>query len=236
LLKGEETDMSESRSIVVTGVSRGLGRALTSDFIHRGHRVAGCCRSAGAVEELQSEFAAPHHFTAVDVTDADAVETWAGKVLDHFGPPDLLINNAAVINANACLWEVPLDEFHALVDINIKGVFHVIRAFVPAMVERGEGIVVNFSSTWGRSTSPEVAPYCASKWAMEGLSKAMADELPRGMAAVAFNPGVIHTDMLESCFGSGASSFPKPSQWVRNAAPVLLGLTAADNGRSVSVS
>jgi NAD(P)-dependent dehydrogenase (short-subunit alcohol dehydrogenase family) len=228
--------MSESRTIVVTGVSRGLGRALVGDFINRGHWVAGCCRSQDAVEDLQSRFASPHHFTAVDVTDADAVETWGREVLDHFGPPDLLINNAAVINANARLWEVPLDEFHALVDININGVFHVIRAFVPAMVERGKGVVVNFSSTWGHSTSPEVAPYCASKWAMEGLSKAMADELPRGMAAVAFNPGVIHTEMLESCFGSSAASFPKPSQWVKDAAPVLLGLTAVDNGCSVSVS
>ena len=70
---------------------------------------------------------------------------------------------------------------------------------------------------------------------MEGLSKGLADDLPRGMAAVAFNPGVIHTKMLESCFGAGAASFPDPDQWVQRAAPVLLGLGAADNGRSVSV-
>ena len=131
-------------------------------------------------------------------------------MLEDFGPPDLLINNAAVINANAPLWEVPVEEFQSLIDININGVFHVIRAFVPAMTRRGSGIIVNFSSTWGHSTSSEVAPYCASKWAMEGLSKALADDLPPGMAAVAFNPGVIHTDMLESCFGSGAASFQDP--------------------------
>ena len=69
---------------------------------------------------------------------------------------------------------------------------------------------------------------------MEGLSKALADELPGGLAAVAFNPGVIHTDMLESCFGSGAASYPDPSQWMQRAASFLLELDSADNGRSVT--
>jgi NAD(P)-dependent dehydrogenase (short-subunit alcohol dehydrogenase family) len=228
--------MSEARTIAVTGVSRGLGRALVRDFIRRGHRVAGCCRSPDAVSQLRDELGSPHRFEAVDVTDYESVQRWAEDVVNHLGPPDLLINNAAMINANARLWEVPVDEFRTLIDVNINGVFHVIRAFAPTMVERGSGVIVNVSSTWGRSTSPEVAPYCTSKWAMEGLSKALADDLPQGMAAVAFNPGVIHTEMLESCFGHGAASFPKPEQWVKNAAPILLGLDAADNGRSVSVS
>jgi NAD(P)-dependent dehydrogenase (short-subunit alcohol dehydrogenase family) len=228
--------MSEERTIVITGVSRGLGRALVGDFIGRGHRVAGCCRSGDAVAQLRKQAGSPHRFDTVDVTDCDSVQQWAEEVVGQYGPPDLLINNAAVINASAPLWDVPVDEFHRLIDVNINGVFHVIRAFAPAMIQRGTGVIVNVSSTWGRSTAPDVAPYCTSKWAMEGLSKALAHDLPQGMAAVAFNPGVIHTEMLESCFGSGAASFPKPKQWVRNAAPVLLGLDAADNGRSVSVS
>ena len=99
-------------------------------------------------------------------------------------------------------------EVKSLFDINIQGVFHCIKAFVPAMVANETGIIVNLSSGWGRSTSPEVAPYCASKWAMEGLSKAMAQELPRGMACIPLNPGVINTDMLQSCFGPAAGSYP----------------------------
>jgi NAD(P)-dependent dehydrogenase (short-subunit alcohol dehydrogenase family) len=161
------------------------------------------------------------------------VHHWAGSVIGEMGPPDLLVNGAAVINANRPLWEVPVDEFQNLVDINIGGVFHVIHAFVPTMVQRGRGVIVNFSSTWGRSTSPEVAPYCASKWAIEGLSKAMSGELPGGMACVAFNPGVIHTAMLESCFGSAARSYPKPAEWARDAASLLLNLTSKDNGGSI---
>lgn len=206
------------------------------DFVRRRHRVAGCCRAQSAVAALRQAYGAPHRFDRVDVSDDRAVAAWAADVLQDLGPPDIVINNAAIINANRCLWEVPVAEFHALMDINLNGVFHVIRSFVPAMIQRGGGVIVNFSSTWGRTTSPEVAPYCASKWAIEGLSRALANELPHGMASVAFNPGVIHTDMLESCFGAAAGSYPSPSEWVRKAAPVLLGLGPADNGRSVSVS
>ena len=74
------------------------------------------------------------------------------------------------------------------------------------MVERGKGVIVNLSSGWGRSVSPEVAPYCATKWAIEGLTKALAEELPEGMAAVPLNPGVVDTDMLRQAYSDGAAS------------------------------
>ena len=122
--------------------------------------------------------------------------------------PDLLLNNAATINPNAPLWKVSADEFSYVIDVNIKGVANVIRHFVPRMIERGSGVIVNFSSGWGRSTSPEVAPYCATKWAIEGLTRALAQELPAGMAAIPLNPGIINTDMLQSCFGESADDFP----------------------------
>src|SRR5205085_98631 len=132
----------------------------------------------------------------VDVSCDSAVRAWAESVLQGGFVPDLLLNNAAVVNANARLWEVPAEEFDRVIDVNIKGVANVIRHFVPAMIARKCGVIVNFSSGWGRSTSPEVAPYCATKWAMEGLSFALAQELPRGMAAVPLNPGIINTEML----------------------------------------
>jgi NAD(P)-dependent dehydrogenase (short-subunit alcohol dehydrogenase family) len=120
-------------------------------------------------------------------------------------------------------------------DVNIKGVANVIRHFVPAMVARGSGVIVNLSSGWGRSTSPEVAPYCASKFAIEGLTKSLAQELPAGMAAVALNPGVIDTAMLRQCWSDGASSYPKADAWAETAGPFILGLGPKDNGKSLSV-
>ena len=111
-------------------------------------------------------FGPPHRFDPVDVADDAAVARWAKSVLADGGAPDLLLNNAAIVNRNAPLVDVPPDEFSRVIDINIKGIYHVIRHFVPAMIERGKGVIVNFSSGWGRSTSPEVAPYCATKYAV----------------------------------------------------------------------
>lgn len=225
-----------AKLIVVTGCTRGLGRALVPKFAAAGHTVVGCGRSAEHVAELAKAFPAPHAFAAVDVTDSAAVTRWAASVLASHGPPDLLVNNAAVMNTPAPLWQVPADEFDRLIDVNVKGVANVLRAFVPAMVARKSGVIVNLSSGWGRTTAAEVAPYCASKFAVEGLTKALAKELPAGMAAVPLNPGVIDTDMLRQAWGDGASRYPTADEWADHAAPFLLRLSAADNGKSLSVS
>jgi NAD(P)-dependent dehydrogenase (short-subunit alcohol dehydrogenase family) len=227
--------MSDRRVIVLTGATRGLGRALVPHFVQAGHAVAGCGRSAEHVAELQRQFGDAHRFAAVDVTDAAAVEAWATDVLGRVGPPDLLINNAAVMNRLAPLWAIPAAEFDRLIDVNVKGVVNAIRAFVPAMVARKSGVIVNLSSGWGRSTSPEVAPYCASKYAVEGLTLAMAQELPKGLAAIPLNPGVIATDMLRSAWGDEANAYPTADQWAKRAAPFLLGLGPKDNGKSLTV-
>ena len=224
-----------ARFIVLTGATRGLGRALVPHFIHAGHTVAGCGRSADHIAELRQQFGSPHLFAAVDVADAAAVEAWATDVLAKLGPPDLLVNNAAVMIALAALWTVPAADFDRLIDVNVKGVANAIRAFVPAMVARKAGVIVNLSSGWGRSTSPEVAPYCASKFAVEGLTRALAQELPAGMAAIPLNPGVIDTDMLRSAWGDAAGSYPTADQWAKTAAPFLLKLGAKDNGKGLTV-
>lgn len=225
-----------SKLIVLTGATRGLGRALVPPFVASGYTVVGCGRSQKQVDELAKLFPAPHAFAAIDVTDAAAVSAWAAGVLKSHGPPDLLVNNAAVMNTPAVLWEVPAEEFDRLIDVNVKGIANVIRAFVPAMVARASGVIVNLSSGWGRGTSPQVAPYCASKYAVEGLTKSLAQELPRGMAAVPLNPGVIDTDMLRQAWSDGAAAYPKADAWATRAAPFLLNLSAADNGKSLSVS
>lgn len=198
--------------------------------------MAGCARSQDVVDELREEHGPLHHFAAVDVADDEAVRIWACDVLAHSGPPDLLLNNAAVMAGNAPLWKVPVHEFDAVIDTNIKGTAHVLRHFLPAMIHRGTGVVINFSSGWGRSTSPDVAAYCASKWAIEGLTQALAQELPKGLAAVALNPGIINTDMLRSCFGKeSAGAYPTALQWAQAAGPYLLGLDSSHNGQALTV-
>lgn len=224
-----------ARTIVITGITRGIGRGLVEEFDRLGHKIIGCGRSVDQVSELQNALGSDHHFSAVDVTDDALVADWASKMLQAHGAPDLLINNAAIINRNSPLVDVPVAEFDAVIDINIKGVANVSRHFAPAMIERNHGVIVNLSSGWGRSTSPDVAPYCATKWAIEGLSKAMADELPSGMACVPLSPGVVNTEMLQSCFGGGADTARKPDAFAKVAAPFLLVLGPKDNGHSLTV-
>ena len=220
--------------ILITGVTRGLGRALAEWYIANGHTVIGCGRSA-EILNLRFTFGAPHDFTALDVTEENRVALWSEKIVAVHGAPDILINNAALMNQPAPLWKVPAADFNKLIDVNIKGVVNVLRHFLPAMVAAKKGVIVNLSSGWGRSTSPDVAPYCASKFAIEGLTKALAQELPAGMAAIPLNPGVIDTDMLRQAWSEGAASYPKAETWAKIAAPLILRLRAQDNGKSMSV-
>jgi NAD(P)-dependent dehydrogenase (short-subunit alcohol dehydrogenase family) len=220
--------------ILITGVTRGLGRAMVDEFVRRKHTVLGCGRSQKGIEQLGRQYGSPHDFSVVDVASDEEVKAWASRLLGAYTPPDLVLNNAGVINRNARLWEVPEREFSRVIDVNIKGAANVIRHVVPAMVKRKRGVIVNFSSGWGQSTDAEVAPYCATKWAIEGLTRSFAQELPSGMAAVALNPGIINTDMLQSCFGGSASGYPLPAEWAKSAVPFLLNLGPGDNGKQLT--
>lgn len=208
---------------------------MCEGFATAGHTVIGCSRSAHSVAELQKRYGAPHRFSAVDVGDAAAVATWATEAHAQYGPPDLIINNAGLINSNANLWQVSSHEFEQVCRVNLGGTHAAIRAFLPEMIKNGAGGIINFSSTWGHSTAPQVAPYCATKWGIEGLTQALAQELPSGFFAVALNPGVVNTDMLKSCFGGAASGYVSPAAWAETAVPFILGLGPKHNGQSLRV-
>jgi len=216
-----------SKNVLITGVSRGLGRALATGIRDQGHRVVGCARQSTELPGCRVD--------VVDLADDAAVGNWIKDVVQHWGVPDLVINNAAIINPNQPLWEVPYADFEQLVRINIQGVFSVIRHVVPAMIENQQGIIANLSSGWGRSVSADVASYCCSKWGIEGLTLALAEDLPQGLAAVPVNPGIINTDMLQSCFGENASGAPTADEWAQRAVPFFLNLNASENGQSLSV-
>jgi NAD(P)-dependent dehydrogenase (short-subunit alcohol dehydrogenase family) len=223
------------RIVLITGVTRGLGRAMADEFARLGHTVLGCGRSKYGTMQMTLSFGKPHDFQSVNVAQDAEVKSWANRVLITNGPPDLLINNAGIINRNAPLWRVPAQEFSDVIDVNIKGVANVIRHFGPAMSAARRGVIVNFSSGWGRSTEADVAPYCATKWAIEGLTQALAQELPPGMAAVPLNPGIVNTNMLQSAMGSSASAYVTPAEWAKKAVPFLLELGPKDNGKPLTV-
>ena len=153
---------------------------MAERFAVDGWAVAGCGRTEQAIAEMQETLPDPHVFVL------RCCRSFCRGGLLREGArdrrrPDLSADNAAIINANAPLWEVTEEEFARVIDINIKGVHAVIRQFLPPMIKRGSGVIVNFSSGWGRFTSLDERPYCATKWAIEGLTQALSQELPRDL-------------------------------------------------------
>ncbi|KAK1385806.1 NADPH-dependent pterin aldehyde reductase [Heracleum sosnowskyi] len=230
----------KQKTVLITGVSRGLGKSLALELAKLGHTIIGCARTQENLNALQSQLSEQpnnnkHFFMTVDVRSNSSVAELAKAVMEKNGVPDIIVNNAGTINKNNKIWEVPEEEFDAVIDTNLKGTANMLRHFIPLMIESKQGVIVNISSGWGRSAAAQVAPYCASKWAVEGLSRSVAKELPPGVAIVALNPGVINTDMLASCFGNSASLYQQPEAWAPKAATMILNLTAADNGASLTI-
>jgi NAD(P)-dependent dehydrogenase (short-subunit alcohol dehydrogenase family) len=223
------------KTVVITGCTRSLGRAMIPVFIDAGWQVAGCGRDEPRIAKLRQQIAPPHFFEVCDVSREADVASFCAKVLERFGPPDLVLNNAAIMNPPAPLWEIGAGDFSRIIDINIKGTASMMRNLLPAMLEHGSGVIVNFSSGWGRSTASGVAPYCATKYAIEGLSMAAARDTGGKVSIIPMNPGILDTDMLRSCFGGEAAHYPDATDWAKRAVPFFIQLGRKDNGRSLTV-
>ena len=235
----EQVPDQSGRIAIVTGANSGIGFETARVLAAKGATVIMACRNLDKAhpkaEEIRERYpGAKVEVLHLDLDDLESVRTFAEAFKAKYDRLDLLINNAGIINRNARLWEISAEEFGRVLDTNVDGTANVIRAFLPAMMARGGGVVVNMSSGWGRSTSPEVAPYCASKWAIEGLTQALSQELPAGLAAVAVSPGVVDTDMLRSCWAESAASCPTPEMWAKGATEFLLSLGIEHNGLSLS--
>lgn len=226
------------RCALITGVSRGLGRALAVELARRGHAVIGCARSERALEELGTELGTElggdHRLAVVDVTDEEAVQRWLAPLAGEW-LPDVVLMNAGVANDAAPLWEIPAAELQRVVRVATDGIGNVVRALVPRLAARGSGVLVAMSSGLGRSAARGMAPYCAAKWAIEGMMAALALDLPHGLAAATLDPGMVRTDMLRQYLGRGAQSHPAPEAWAVEAATLLLSLDGTSNGAALSV-
>ena len=223
------------RVVLITGATRGFGKALAERLAGMGHSVVGCGRNREAVQGMNRRFGQPHRFEVVDVASDGAVGRWVDDLERAGLVPDLVINNAALTNAPTQLWRLDHEEIEAVLRVNVVGTMNVLRHVVPRIFRRRSGILVNFSSGWGREAAARTSAYCASKWAVEGLTRALAAELPGGMAVVAVHPGIVRTDTMARGFGEAADRYPSPAEWALVAAPYLLGIAPGDNGRSLSV-
>ena len=221
----------QKKLVVITGVTKGLGRALVSEFVQQGWKIAGCGRSLKLIQELQNEYGKEHVFSIVDVTNDASVAEWANEISAKMGAPTILINNAALINHPNVLWEVPPSEFSAIMETNVIAVFNVLRHFIPLMIKQEKALIVNIGSSSGIEGEKKFAPYCTSKFAIEGLTQSLAQELPQGLSAVSLDPGGIDTDMLYKAYPEAVDNYPAPEQRAKIIVPYILNINSRDNGR-----
>ncbi|HEY4440302.1 MAG TPA: SDR family NAD(P)-dependent oxidoreductase [Candidatus Elarobacter sp.] len=163
---------------VVTGAASGIGRALAVALARDGYTLALADRDAAGLEEtialLPDRRIAEAH--VLDVADLPAVERFAGEVRRAHGGVDLLINNAG-IGIGGTIAELTVAEMRHVVDVNFWGVVHGVKAFLPALLARGDGTIVNVASVFGLWGPPGQAPYAASKFAVRGFSESLRGEL-----------------------------------------------------------
>lgn len=182
---------------LVTGASRGIGRALAEALVDHGWQVAALARDAAALADLAARAPRDRVLPLVaDVTDGPAMAQAAAALAALWRAPDLVVANAGVLGAVGPTWQVDPDRWWRDVEVNVRGVFQTLHVTLPAMVERGSGRVVLMSSGMGRSPAPWSSAYGAGKAAVSHLASSLALELRgTGVSVFAISPGMVRTDM-----------------------------------------
>ncbi|QFT82218.1 putative oxidoreductase [Roseovarius sp. THAF27] len=197
-------------TVLITGASRGIGAATARHFAALGANVVLAARSTDAIEEIASDIGDRALAVSCDVSRYDDVKTAVTAATERFGGLDVLIGNAGVIEPIAHLSDVDPDEWDKVIDINLKGVFHGMRAALPVMKQAGSGTIITISSGAATSALEGWSHYCASKAAALMLTRA-ADKENRdhGIRVLGLSPGTVATDMQHQIKASGMNPVAK---------------------------
>jgi 3-oxoacyl-[acyl-carrier protein] reductase len=219
--------LGAARVAVITGAGRGIGRATALELARRGWSLALLGRSDDPLRDVAAEVSAigaQSRAIHCDVSSPTEVDRAAAEVLAELAVPQLVINNAGVIDRGRAVHETPVASWDQVVGVNLRGPFLICRALLPAMLARGRGRFVQIASISATLGSPGAASYAASKWGVVGLTKSLAEELRgTGLSAVALLPGSVDTEML---VGSGFEPRMSADDVARMI--VFLGLDAPD--------
>lgn len=186
----------QSRVVIITGGSRGLGAGIVRSYLESGDRVATCSRSeTPEVKAWQAEYPDHFFFASADLAVREESDAFVKAVHKHWGQIDVLINNAGVAR-DGILAMISDDDIDTVVDLNIKGTLYVTRQVSRRMLARNSGTIVNISSIVGRSGYRGLAVYSATKAALDGMTRALARELgSRGITVNGIAPGYLRTEM-----------------------------------------
>jgi NAD(P)-dependent dehydrogenase (short-subunit alcohol dehydrogenase family) len=183
-----------SRVWLITGCSRGLGRALAQAVLAAGHRLVATARDPGDLAFLPPSDRL--RTVSLDVTDAAAARAAVAAATSAFARLDVVVNNAGYIKANS-VEDLPEDEFRRLIEINFFGVYNVTRAALPVMHAQRDGHIIQISSIGGRRGTPGLGGYQSAKWAVGGFSEVLAREVaPLGIRVTCVEPGGMRTEMF----------------------------------------
>jgi len=199
---------------VVTGAGSGIGRALALGLAERGARVAIADWDANGLDDTAQQLLARSADTMsarVDVSDRTAVAGWASDVAQHFGVVHQIYNNAGIAAGGPLIAETDYEAFERVLAVNLWGVLHGTKEFLPHLVASGAGHVVNVSSLNGFMAQPRLAPYVTSKFAVRGFTEALRTEmLAAGLpvAVTVVHPGGVRTNIARSGYGPDAGTIP----------------------------
>ena len=179
---------------LITGSSRGLGRALAEAVLAAGHKLIATARQSAELSDLKGKYGDQVRLVDLDVTDAAAALDAVRVARDAFGRLDVLANNAGYGNIGS-VEDTSLEEFHEIIETNLFGVINTTKAALPVMRAQGHGHLLQFSSVGGRVGAMGRAPYSAAKWGVEGFSEVLAQEVgPLGIKVTIIEPGGFRTD------------------------------------------
>ena len=184
---------------LVTGASSGIGEAIARRLADDGANLVLWARRAERLARLAEAIAAQSgvtvHIAVVDVRDRDAVRDEAARLGAALGVPDILVNNAGLAAGMALVQDAEVDDWDLMIDTNVKGLLYVTRAFLPAMVERDSGQVVNIGSITGRQVYPGGSVYAATKYAVQAITEGTnLDVLGTGVRVSGIHPGMVETE------------------------------------------
>ena len=183
---------------LITGSSRGLGRALAEAVLEAGHHLVATARAPAQLEDLAARYGDRVHNFALDVTDPDAAIGAVQAAINKFGRLDVLVNNAGYGDVGS-IEDTDLAVFRAQIEANLFGVVNVTKAAIPVMRAQGAGHIIQISSAGGRLSTPGVAAYQTAKWGVEGFSGVLAREVgPLGIKVSIVEPGGFRTDWAGS--------------------------------------